>query len=295
MLRFLARSRLSLVLAIAALAWLPSAAQAAFVAPPNDGFVTDTAALLSEAQQADLELELNEYRQQTSNEIAVVTVQNLEGADIGQAALDIHRAWRVGSQTNDNGIVLLLAYEDRKVWISVGYGLEGAVPDLTAYRITEDVMKPLLKDGKYPEALQAGVQKLKEAIGGEYKPEAGAGGETDVFSLLVVTMFVALNLFRFFGAWMAKSKSWWHGGLIGLGAGAILAVVLQWWLPIPLLVASGFGLDYFVSRYGLGETRRRGSSWLVGPSGGWSSKGGGGGFSGFGGGSAGGGGGGSSW
>lgn len=271
---------------------LPAAAQ--FVVPPNDGFVTDAAGLLTETEQTDLEMKLSEYRQETSNEIAVVTIQNLNGQEIGQAALDIHRAWRVGSQANDNGIVLLLAYENRQVWVSVGYGLEGAVPDLTAHAITEDVMKPLLKDGKYAAALSAGVDKLKEAIGGEYKPEPVTEG-SDNFSLAIVVLFVVLNGFRFLGAWMAQSKSWWHGGVIGLGAGALLSIAMQWWLPLPLLILAGLGMDYFVSRYGFKPSRRRGSSWLVGSSGGSSSRGGGGGFSGFGGGSAGGGGGGSSW
>lgn len=287
--------RLVAITFFATLAIWPLTSSAAFAVPPNDGFVTDAASLLSEVEQGDLELKLSEYRQQTSNEIAVVTVKNLDGADVGQAALDIHRAWRVGSQTNDNGIVLLLAYEDRKVWISVGYGLEGVVPDLTAYRITEDIMKPLLKEGKYADALNAGVDKLKEAIGGEYKPEAPSES-ADTQSLFILTLFVALNIFRFFGAWMAKSKSWWHGGLIGLVCGAILAIILQWWPSLPFLIAAGLGTDYFVSRYGIGAdgTRRRGMTGWV-SSGGWTSKGGGGGFSGFGGGSAGGGGAGSSW
>ncbi len=280
---------------LAILAIWPLTVSAAFVVPPNDGFVTDAAGLLSEVEHNDLELKLNEYRQETSNEIAVVTIKTLDGADVGQAALDVHRAWRVGSQTNDNGIVLLLAYDDRKVWISVGYGLEGAVPDLTAYRITEDIMKPLLKEGQYAAALNAGVDKLKEAIGGEYKPEAPEEPQ-DIASLVMIVFFVALNAFRFLGVWMAKSKSWWHGGVIGLGLGAILALLLQWWWTIPMLIAAGLGVDYFVSRYGLGQaTRRRGSSWIVG-GGDWTSRGGGGGgFSGFGGGSAGGGGAGSSW
>lgn len=287
--------RLLIASTLAILAIWPSTLSAAFAVPPNDGFVTDAAAILSESEQTDLELKLNEYRQATSNEIAVVTIKSLDGADVGQAALDIHRAWRVGSQTNDNGIVLLLAYDDRKVWISVGYGLEGAVPDLTAYRITEDIMKPLLKDGQYAAALNAGVDTLKEAIGGEYKPEEQAEPK-DIASLVMVVFFVVLNLFRLLGVWMAKSKSWWHGGVIGLGVGAVLALLLQWWWTIPLLVAAGLGIDYFVSRYGLGQAtgRRRGSSWIVGSGSGWSSKGGGG-FSGFGGGSAGGGGAGSSW
>jgi uncharacterized protein len=288
-------SRLLLVsaLLLAAVA-RPLPAAAAFDVPPNDGFVTDAAGLLTETEQSDLEMKLSEYRQQTSNEIAVVTVQNLGGEEIGQAALDIHRAWRVGSQTNDNGIVVLLAYEDRQVWISVGYGLEGAVPDLTAHAITEDVMKPLFKDGKYAAGLSAGVDKLEEAIGGEYKPEAPAE-ESDNFSLAIVVLFVILNGFRFLGAWMAQSKSWWHGGVIGLGAGALLSIAMQWWLPLPLLILAGLGMDYFVSRYGFKPSRRRGSGWIAGSGGGWSSRGGGGGFSGFGGGSAGGGGAGSSW
>lgn len=287
-------SRLLFVSALLLAAVHPLSAQAEFAVPPNDGFVTDAAGLLTETEQADLEMKLSEYRQETSNEIAVVTVKSLDGQEIGQAALDIHRAWRVGSQANDNGIVVLLAYEDRQVWISVGYGLEGAVPDLTAHAITEDVMKPLFKDGKYAAGLSAGVDKLKEAIGGEYKPVA-AEEDSDIFSLVIVVLFVLLNGFRFLGAWMAQSKSWWHGGVIGLGAGALLSIAMQWWLPLPLLILAGLGMDYFVSRYGFKPSRRRGSAWMAGSSGAWSSRGGGGGFSGFGGGSAGGGGAGSSW
>jgi uncharacterized membrane protein YgcG len=140
--------------------------------------------------------------------------------------------------------------------------------------------------------LNAAVDKLESAIGGEYKPEE-TSGPMDIPSLTVVTLFVGLNVLRFFGAWMAKSRSWWHGGVIGLIAGALLAIILRWWLTIPLLIIAGLAADYIVSRYGFSTGRQRGflrrgttSTWRSG---------GGGGFTGFGGGSAGGGGAGSRW
>ena len=106
--------------------------------PPNDGFVTDTAHILSTEEEQALEKRLLDYSNATSNQIAVVTIPSLNGDSLEELSLRIARTWGIGSAKHDNGILLLIAYEDRKVRIEVGYGLEGAVPDLLAKAIIED-------------------------------------------------------------------------------------------------------------------------------------------------------------
>ena len=104
----------------------------AFEVPPNDGFVTDTAGVLTEDQEADLEQKLQIYREQTSNEIAILIVDSLKGEVIADVAVQIGRAWGIGTKDNDNGILLLMAYQEREIFLGTGYGLEGAVPDIVA-------------------------------------------------------------------------------------------------------------------------------------------------------------------
>lgn len=275
----------SIALTLAALA--PVAAFAEFPVPPNDGFVTDTAGIVGAVQESLLEETLQSYKAQTSNEIAVVVLRSLEGFAIEDAALDIGRKWGVGSVKN-NGVLLLIAYEERQVRIEVGYGLEGAVPDLVAQGIIDTDITPLFREGDYAGGISAAVQALQKHIGNEYTadrysqpPESPFGGLGFIFIVIGAQWLLAI---------LGRTKSWWLGGVVGGIGGAVLAYLFGWWLAIPALVPLGLLLDFVVSK----NYKARGhTSWWAG--GGWGpggggSFGGGGGFGGFGGGSFGGGG-----
>lgn len=252
----------------------------AFDVPTNDGFVTDTAGLLNPAEKQALEGELAAYRQSTSNEIAFVTVKSLNGDPIEDAALAIGRKWGIGQKGKDNGIVVLIASDDREARIEVGYGLEGVIPDIVAKGIIDTDLIPAFRQADYYGGMHAVLDSLQKHIGGEYTIDRYTTKDTGNGSISYF-IFFGFIVFQWLLAVMARSKSWWLGGILGGVGGVVLAVLLGWWLSIPFLVAIGLFLDYVVSK---GYNKRGRSSWWAG--GGW--WGGGGGGGGFGGGSSGG-------
>lgn len=267
----------------------------AFEVPINDGFVTDEIGLLTADQEETLETDLTSYRMQTSNEIAVVIVRTLSGTVASDVAVEIGRKWGVGTE-EDNGILMLISYEDRQIWISTGYGLEGAVPDLVATGIAEEDIAPAFRDGEYYDGIAAGIDALKKHIGGEYTAERYDEGP-DVSGFFPWIIFLVFIVGDWFAALFSRSKSWWLGGIFGGIFGIVLTILFSWWISIPAMVLLGLIFDYIVSKH---PPRRGRGGWRGGPpmgGSGWSGGSGSssGGFGGFSGGSFGGGGGGSKW
>lgn len=274
---------------LAAFAFFCATPALALDVPPNDGFVTDAAGVLDADREAAMEADLEAYARDTSNEIAVLVVPNLGGDDIAEAAVEVGRKWGVGGRQNDNGILILLSYEDRQVFIATGYGLEGAVPDLVAKGVIEEDMLPAFRDGDFADGLEEGVDSLKKHIGGEYTAERYTDPGDGPWPFL---LFIGFIFFNFIAAFLGRTKSWWLGGMLGGVFGIVLTALYAWWISIPVLVAVGLIFDYVVSKSGYdgrGRGGRGGGFWTGG------SGGGGGGFGGFGGGSFGGGGAGGRW
>lgn len=267
---------------------LPLATFAAFALPPNDGFLTDTAGIIPSSDEARIEQALQSYKDTTSNEIAIVILKSLDGYPIEDASLEIGRAWGVGS-VKDNGLLMLVAYEDRQVRIEVGYGLEGAVPDIVAKGIIDTDITPHFREGDYAGGIEAALTALQKHIGNEYTAERYA--QTEESSVVPFGFFVGLIILQWLIAILGRTKSWWMGGIVGGVGGIVLAALFSFWLAIPILVLLGLLLDFIVSRsyHARGNTPWwAGGGW--GPGGGGRFGGGGGGFGGFGGGSFGGGG-----
>lgn len=261
----------------------------AYEVPINDGFVTDTANLLSEDEEFTLESHLQMYQKETSNEIAVVTLQSLSGAVASDVAVEIGRKWGVGSEKN-NGILMLISYADHEIWIATGYGLEGVVPDLVAHGIASKDMTPFFRNAEYFQGIEAGILALQKHIGGEYTADRYASSE-ESFEFIPWVFFFFFAFLDWLAAYLARTKSWWAGGVFGACAGIVLTIFFSWWISIPLLVVIGSCFDYIVSKKGYGRGRMTRGGGFGGFGGGSSS----GGFGGFGGGSFGGGGGGSRW
>lgn len=276
-------------LLLACLAFLFPIAAFAFSVPPNDGFITDTIPILDVQQDMGLEQMLEQYRSETSNEIAVLIIRTLEGEEIADVAVEVGRKWGIGTDENDNGILMVVSYEDRRVFIATGYGLEGAVPDIVAAGIVETDIAPLFRDGDYYGGIRAGVEALQKHIGGEYTAERYSSGSGDGFGQVI--FFLIFIAFDFLVAIFGRSKSWWLGGVVGAVIGIVLGAMYVWWWSIPVLAGLGLLFDFIVSKMGPRTGRRRGGIWFGGPGG----RGGGGGFGGFSGGSFGGGGGGGKW
>ena len=257
------------------------------------GFVNDFAGVLSENAKLSLESQLMEFEKQTSHEISVVTIKTLNGDSIEDYANTLFREWEIGKKDTNNGVLFLVALEDRKMRIEVGYGLEGALTDLESKHIQEDFVKPFFKENNYEQGIVLGANKIKEAIAGEIvsvppkKSKKGING-----SLVEMILFFGIFLLQWIVVILGRSKSWWLGGIIGGVFGLLVALVFGWWLMIGILTILGLLLDYVVSKNYQNHPDH--PSWWAG-GGGFGGGSGGGGFGGFGGGSSGGGGSSSSW
>ena len=139
--------------------------------PPK--LVNDFTGTLTPDQIHALENKLVAYDDSTSSQIAVVIIPTTAENSIEEVALEILRRWGVGSKSNNNGVVLLVAKDDHKIRIEVGYGLEGAIPDLTARTIIDVDLTPNFKEGNFYRGLDEATDDLIKAAAGEYKAPAG--------------------------------------------------------------------------------------------------------------------------
>ncbi len=272
----------------------------AFTAPGNpSGYVNDFANVLSLEQKNILEQKLSAFNASTTNEITVVTIQSLGGDYIEHYAVELFKAWGIGASKRDNGVLLLVAVNDHKMRIEVGYGLEGALTDAIASQIIRNDLTPLFKQNDFYGGISRATDSIIKVTQGEYVSD---GKDSSGFrpSLEGVVVFL-LIISQFFGSILARSKSWWAGGLLGAAVGIVITSV--GFLGVSLLVGGiitvaltllGLLFDYFVSN-AYTQSVRSGSSvpWWAGGGRGGSS--GGSSFGGFGGGRSGGGGSSGSW
>jgi len=139
--------------------------------PAYQGFVNDFSDLLSPSEVEKLEAYLTRQAEATSNEVAVVIMNLPEGVAMRDYTLDLAESWGIGSADNDNGVLVALFPNAREVVIEVGYGLEGAIPDLASYNIIQKDMIPHFREEEYFEGLMLGVKALHTLGTGEY-PDA---------------------------------------------------------------------------------------------------------------------------
>ena len=235
-------------------------AQNIIAKPSPETLVTDVAGVLSPEQKQALENKLVAIDDSSSNQIAVVIIPSLDGYPKEEYANKLLRAWGIGGKKN-NGILLLISVNDRQIWIEVGYGLEGAIPDITASNIIENDIKPAFKAGNYYEGIDQATDNIAKAAVGEYKvakaKKSKSKGSGGLFMIILIIIFVIL-------------RSGGGGGGSNIGRSGFSDV------------ATGMLLGSLLGGGGRGG-------------GGWGDSGGGGGFGGFGGGSSGGGGAGGSW
>lgn len=287
-----ARVRLAVVLlaVAAALAVWPEA-RADVPVPPLERRVTDLTATLTVAQADALERRLADFEQRKGSQVAILILPTTAPEDIAAFSIRVAEAWKLGRKGVDDGALLVVAMDDRTVRLEVGYGLEGAVPDAIARRITSDVIAPYFRQGDYYGGLHAGVERLLGVIDGETLPEPEPGWREDIgrgqalLPLLLVVAVVGGGVLRaMFGRVGGAAVT---GGL----AGGVVWLIVQ-----ALGVAVFAAVIVFVVALLGGMPRRGWSTHGRGGGGGWGSWGGGGGFGrgGFGGGGGGFGGGGAS-
>ncbi len=162
-----------LILSLLVFTCLVAAAQNIPATPNPPRLVNDFAHVMTADQVQELEEKLVAYDDSTSIQIAVVTVQTTGDYVIEDYALKILRDWKVGNKSTNNGLVILAAIQDHKVYIATGYGMEGSVPDITAKQIIEDEIVPNFKQQNYYRGFDLAADAIIKASRGEYVAPSG--------------------------------------------------------------------------------------------------------------------------
>jgi len=282
--------------------------------PDPVGFVNDFANVLD--NDDELEEKLRNFAGEESTEIFVITTDTLPDDltvyGFVPKLTDTNERWKAGQDEYDNGIIFTVVLDSREMAIDVGYGLEGAIPDITATRILDNEVKPYFLDEDYSGGVEAGVDAIMKAVKGEYEGVGAAGvdGEDGDSVFVTLCMCGLFFVFPYLAAFLGRTKSWWLGGVIGLIAALIIAGwiafsgvfgtvgYLSFLVLTPLLTGLGLLFDFILSKtYKVRKSRGLSTGWArsFGGFSSGSSSSFGGGFGGGSGGSFGGGGGRSSW
>ncbi|HQW84845.1 MAG TPA: TPM domain-containing protein [Ferruginibacter sp.] len=160
--------------------------------------VNDYTGTLTADQRQALENKLVAFDDSTSTQIAVVIIPTLNGKDVADFNIELGRTWGVGGKEFNNGIVLLIAKNDRKLNIATGYGLEGALPDLTAKQIIDEIIVPSFKGDDYYRGIEEGTDAIIQAVKGEYKAPKNYGKRSRgigniIFIIILIVIFLAIS------------------------------------------------------------------------------------------------------
>lgn len=240
--------------------------------------VTDLSGTLSAEQQQALESRLLAFEREKGAQIAVLLLPSTKPEAIEQYAIRVAEQWKLGRKGIDDGVLLLIAKQDRKLRIEVGYGLEGALNDATAKRIIAETITPLFKDGRFYEGIEAGVGRIIGVVNGEPLPETwhvsereASGPSTADSSLfdsgfgLIEFLLIGLVILSFAGKILRT--------VFGRLAGSAIAGFIGWTLALffvsTMLIAIIVGIAVFVFSLmaGGGRSSALGSGWSTGSSG----------------------------
>jgi uncharacterized protein len=206
--------------------------------------VTDLTSTLTGAQAAALEQKLRAFEQRKGSQIAVLLVPTTQPEAIEQFSIRVVEAWKIGRQGVDDGVLLLVAKDDRAVRIEVAYGLEGALPDVIADRIIEQVIVPRFRNGQFYEGIDAAVDRIVAVLDGEALPEPAqraqprsrsSEGFGSVLPLFLMILFVGSGILRRM-----------LGGFGGAAATAGIAGFLVWLLTSVVIISIGAAVIAFL-------------------------------------------------
>jgi uncharacterized protein len=248
------------------------AALADVAVPPLTGRVVDKTATLSGSDIASLDKTLKDFEARKGSQVAVLIVPTTQPETIEQYSLRVAEAWKIGRKKIDDGAILVVAKDDRKLRIEVGYGLEGALTDVTAKRIIDEVITPKFRSGDFAGGISDGVNRILRVIDGEPLPAPAQRQQNssllnhiDPFNpFLIVAVIVVGGIFR---------------GLLGRLFGSLatggLVAALFWFIAASLALSVTSGViaflvtmfsDAMTSSGGAG----RGGGWVSGGGGGYS-------------------------
>jgi uncharacterized protein len=197
-------------------------------------WATDLTNTLNKLELNELNRRLKTYQDTTSNQVLVLMIPSLEGYPIEMLAEEIATQNKIGTEKNDNGILLLIAKDDRELRIEVGYGLEGAVPDAIASSIIRNIIRPNFRNDDYYGGISEGVEAIISAIGGEYtadESDEDSGFPFIIFVIILIVIFLFMKSGGPFvpggvyrtstrsGGWSSGSSSSSWGGSSGWSGG----------------------------------------------------------------------------
>lgn len=191
--------------------------------------VNDFTNTLTVDQKQALENKLVAFDDSTSTQIAVVIIPSLNGNDISDFNVKLGRAWGIGGKEFSNGVVLLIAKDDHKLNIATGYGVEGALPDITCKQIIDEIIVPDFKGDDYYRGIEEGTDAIIQAVKGEYKaPEdygkrSGSGIGNIIFIIILIVIFLAISSGKGGGGSFMSRRgfaAWTIGNMIGGGGGS---------------------------------------------------------------------------
>lgn len=225
---------------LAAVLFWAAAAWAQVAVPPLKSRVTDLTQTLGAAQISALESKLAAFEQRKGSQLAVLLVPTTEPDTIEQYGIRVADQWKLGRKGVDDGALLLIAKNDKRLRIEVGRGLEGVLPDATGKRIIDEIIVPRFKQGDFAGGIDAGIERMIKVVDGEPLPPPAIRKSTsssfdDNMGWAVMLLVIFSGLLR-----------WMFGALLGgviVGAAAGMVAV---WMGATWLIAGGVGIAAFV-------------------------------------------------
>lgn len=205
------------------------------------GYVTDIAHIITPTDKNNLELMAKELEEKTTAQIAIVTIKTTSPDDIEMYAVNLFEKWGIGQKDKDNGVLLLVAVEDRRLRIETGYGLEGALPDVVCNRIIQEVIIPEFKAGRYSQGIFRGASAIIYLVAKEYGVEIADRNISQlpplpakrsplsvllefIFTFVILLLFISMRMgllgwFLLLSTGHRRGGFWYGGGFGGASGG----------------------------------------------------------------------------
>ncbi|TGM88451.1 TPM domain-containing protein [Leptospira licerasiae] len=213
--------------------------------------VTDLTSTLSEEEVSSLENKLKTFEKRKGSQVVLVIIPTTGEETIEQYSIRLAEDWKIGRKGIADGVIFLVAKDDRKMRFEIGRGLEGAIPDVISKRIQLEYVRPLFKEGKYYEGIDQGIDKILGLIDGEQLPEpsstsyesSSSEAEDDQFGLYigalivigVVIGFLFKKLFSLLQAGLATYVGYWVGGLLGFSLEVMLPLLVIFFILLCII------------------------------------------------------------
>lgn len=179
--------------------FIPALSFAQNIPDQPSGHVNDYADILSSSEQQQLETKLRNYRDTTTTVIAIATINSLEGRNVQEVGTELFNRWNIWEGDKNNGVLILIAKEERRMRIEVGYGLEGAIPDILAGRIIRNVLNPAFKKGDFYSGLDKATSIIIDLASGEFEgnltQEQSSSDGDDTASMIIFLVFIAYVIY----------------------------------------------------------------------------------------------------